>query len=110
MTSRELLRCLPEYRDVWVLVNPDQRVKDIIREVLDAHREFAGYYDMIAEHFEFEGTQEVCGEIYSFLKENIDYREEGDDDQTTALPAGILTRGHCDCKGYAGLPLEFWTR
>lgn len=97
----ELLGLLPAYQDAWVTIHDNQTVKDIIREVLAAHKEFAEYYDSIAPYFEGDTVQEICDNLYTFCKSEIRYREESEDDQTTALPTGLLTRGFGDCKHYA---------
>lgn len=101
MTREQLLRRLPPDQDSWILVHPQQAVKDIINEILDAHSEFAPYYDKIALCFDDDTIEDVCKKLYSFCKNEITYREESEDDQTTALPTGILTRGYGDCKHYA---------
>lgn len=102
VTREQLLGMLPEYQDAWVLVHPDQSVKDIIFEVLDAHREFAPYYDNIALYFDRDTVDETCEAIFDFLKRNIKYKEEKEEDQTSTLPTGLLIRGYGDCKHYAG--------
>lgn len=102
MTKEILLSKLPQYRDEWLLINPDQTVKDIVHEVLEAHDEFAPYYDKIALCFDGKNTKEICDNLYAFLKQNIKYKEETEDWQTSALPTGILTRGYGDCKHYSG--------
>lgn len=101
VTRKELLQHLPPYRDEWVVVHSNQSVKNIITELLNAHREFAGYYDMIAPLFDADTTEKICKNLYTFCKKNIEYKEESEDRQTTAIPAGILTRGYGDCKHYA---------
>lgn len=101
MNRQELIALLPPYRDEWVMVNADQSVRDIVKDVLGKHKKFAPYYDCIAARFDGEDTEEICGNLYHFLKDNIRYQEESDADQTTALPTGILTRGYGDCKHYA---------
>lgn len=98
----QLLKVLPEYRDAWVVVHPDQSVREIINEVLEAHKDFAPYYDEIALYFDCDDIQDTCRCIYDFLKSNIKYKEEKEEDQTSALPTGILIRGYGDCKHYAG--------
>jgi len=102
ITVKELIGQLPPYQDQWELIHPNQTVKDIIKEVLEAHNEFAPYYDKIALYFDDENTGRICDNIYLFLKKNIRYHEESEEDQTTALPTGILIRGQGDCKHYAG--------
>lgn len=97
-----LLERLPPYRDEWVLIHPAQSVKDIIREALEAHKEFAPYYDNIALFFDADTIEEIAENLYNFCKANIRYQEETEDEQTTALPSGILTRRVGDCKHYSG--------
>lgn len=101
VTKEMLLELLPPYRDAWVVVSDDQSVRDIIREVLSAHKEFGGYYDRIAGCFDEGTTRDICSALYWFCKHEIDYKEESDESQTTALPTGILIRGQGDCKHYA---------
>jgi hypothetical protein len=101
ITVEKLLGELPPYQDQWVVIHPNQTVKDIIAEVLAAHREFAGYYDAIALYFDGKTVEDICNNLYDFLKENIHYCEEKEEAQTTALPTGILTRRQGDCKHYA---------
>src|SRR5438132_726564 len=102
ITREKLLSVLPPYRDEWIVVKDDQDVKDIIKCVLEYHKKFAGDYDKIVEYFYDEDEKQFCKNIYDFLKSNIRYKEEGDEDQTTALPGGYLTRGVGDCKHYSG--------
>jgi hypothetical protein len=101
-TRQSLLEILPPYRDQWILIDADQTVRDIIDEVLAAHKDFAPHYDLIAFAFDRDTIEEVCSSLYWFCKSEIEYREETDRLQTTAVPAGILSRGYGDCKHYAG--------
>jgi hypothetical protein len=84
------------------MINDRQTVKDIIAEVLEAHQEFSPYYDKIALYFDDSNSEKICDKIYRFLKENVKYKEESENDQTSALPTGILIRGHGDCKHFSG--------
>lgn len=102
VTREQLLEVLPTYQDGWVVVTKDQDVQDIIESMLQSHQEFAPYYDKIEMYFDASGTKEIADNLYNFCKANIEYREESDKQQTTALPTGILTRGYGDCKHYAG--------
>lgn len=98
---KSLLECLPAFRDEWIEVKGSQSVYDIIAEILKAHKEFAPYYDEIALYFDGDTTEQVCRNIYDFLRRSVRYVEEKESDQTTAIPQGILTRGHGDCKHYS---------
>ena len=101
ITIESLITKLPPYQDKWEVIHPNQTVKDIIKEILEAHDEFAPYYDEIALCFDDANTGKICENIYQFLKNNIRYKEETEEDQTSALPTGILTRRQGDCKHYA---------
>jgi len=101
VTAQKLLGRLPEYRDEWVMITPRQKVKDIIRQILAAHDKYAGYYDKIALYFDDKTVRGICNKLYNFCTREIKYSEETEEDQTTSLPSGILTRGHGDCKHYA---------
>lgn len=107
MTEREtLLAMLPPYRDQWVMINPDQDVKDIVRDICEKHDQFASHYDLIALYFDAPTVRGICDNLQTFCENNITYVEEnemvGDSPvQTTAIPGGILTRGYGDCKHYA---------
>lgn len=100
-TPEELLKKLPPYKDEWVLINPRQSVHDIVLEVLEAHEEFSPYYDKIASSFNSTRTRDIAENIDKFLRRYIKYHEESENDQTTALPTGILTRKQGDCKHYS---------
>lgn len=101
-SPQALLQVLPPYRDEWVLISPDQSVKDIINEVLEAHKEFGHLYDNIALFFNDGTIEEVAESLYNFCRDNLKYKEESEEFQSTSVPQGLLSRGYCDCKGYAG--------
>lgn len=102
MVTREtLLTKLPPYRDEWKLINPHQYVPDIIEEICAAHSLYGVYYDAFSGSFFTSDARGLCEELYLFCKRNIEYREETVEQQTTALPTGILQRGYGDCKHYA---------
>jgi hypothetical protein len=101
VTANEILRRLPPYEDRWEVIVDQQHVKDIIREIIEAHRIFAPYYDRFSSLFLCESPSQVAEALYTFEKQNIRYREEGVEAQTSALPTGFLTRGYGDCKHYA---------
>lgn len=106
VTIQGLLACLPPFRNKGVVIERRQTVPDIIREMVDAQKEFAPQYDEIALFFDAPTVAGICRKIYSFCKNNFYYKEETEDDQTTMIPAGILTRGGdpktgLDCKHYS---------
>lgn len=98
-----LLGSLPPYKDGWItVVEGQQSIPDIVDEVLNAHLEFADYYDSIALYFDADDIKTICDKLQSFCVNEIAYREETEEDQTSTLPAGLLERGFGDCKHYAG--------
>lgn len=101
VTVNRILSKLPPYEDRWQVIRETQYVPDIINEILTAHRLFAPYYDRFSSLFLSTTSAELAERLYSFCKKNIEYREETDSRQTTALPTGVLERGYGDCKHYA---------
>jgi hypothetical protein len=101
MDRQTILMMLPEYRDEWELINPNQYVPDIIEEIVTAHRLYRPYYDQLCGLFYTSNVKELCERLYTFCKKNIRYKEESVEFQTSALPTGILKRGYGDCKHYA---------
>lgn len=96
-----LLSELPAYQDVWIMIKEDQTVKDIEKRIQVAHNKYAGYYDKIALYFDGSSIQNICDKLVYFCRNNIKYRQEPKDRQTTTLPTGLLERGYGDCKHYA---------
>lgn len=96
-----ILDRLPKYRNEWVTIMQRQAVPDIMRSMFEAHAQFRSYYDKIGAYFLGNTLAQTCDNLYNFCRENIRYREESEEWQTTALPTGILVRGFGDCKHYA---------
>ena len=101
VTPDMILRRLPPYQDDWELVVKEQYVRDIVKEICTAHRLYADFYDKFSDLFYNTDPETVADRLYSFCKNYISYREESKEDQTSALPTGILHRGYGDCKHYA---------
>jgi hypothetical protein len=84
-----------------VLVD-DQDVDDIIQALLSKHVECERAYDLIYTCFDGPGSwMDVADRLFTFLKENCTYQIESDKWQYVSSPQVLLTRGVCDCKGYA---------
>lgn len=101
VSKQTLLDHLPDFNNKWVLLHSDQTVHDIISEVLNAHEDYQNDYDKIAVYFDSYGIDKVADNLYKFCKHNLKYIEEPESEQTVASPGAMLTRGHCDCKGYS---------
>lgn len=97
-----LLLELPPYRDEWVMRKRNQKVKDIIRFTIDAYPRFESDYDRIGLLFMGTTVAQTCDNLYNFCKRNLKYVEETVEWQSIPRPAGMIIRGFCDCKGYAG--------
>lgn len=97
----DLLRQLPAYMGKARLISARQDVYDIVKEILRAHKQFAGDYDRIALYFDGNSTREICAKLLRFCRENIRYETEPETRQTTKSPGAILSEGKGDCKHYA---------
>ena len=96
-----LKKKFPPFKEESILIEQDQSVPDIINEILEAHQVFERDYDKIALYFKGSNTRQTCNNIFSFLKKNIKYIRESDNNQTTRLPIGILEPQEGDCKHYS---------
>lgn len=101
ITATNLLDKLPPFKDDWIKIKEHQKVDDIISQIRKAHQKYASYYDRIAIYFDAPTIKGICDNLYNFCKKEIQYDEEPNEEQTTALPTGILYRGFGDCKHYA---------
>lgn len=97
-----LLEVLPPFNNNSILIEQKQEVHDIIKEVVNAHKHFAPDYDYIFQFFDKGSTKEICKNLFQFCKQNIDYKIENEERQTTKSPAAIVATGNGDCKHYAG--------
>jgi hypothetical protein len=97
-----LLGRLPPFMNDGIIVEPDQEIHDIIKEVVNAHKVFEKDYDLIYSYFDQGTIKEICKRLFDFCKQNIAYQVESEDLQTTKSPAAILAMGKGDCKHYAG--------
>lgn len=101
MHVETLLNELPPFLGNYRLVSHAQTVGQIINEVVEAHKRFFTDYDKIAKHFYYPDPVKTFKGLFSFLKGNVEYREESEEKQTITSPAGILSLGEGDCKHYA---------
>jgi len=90
-----------QYLGKTELIKRRQRVEDIVSELLDAHMAFADQYDSLASSFDRGSVKEICDALVRWCKQNIRYKVESEDKQTTKSPAAMLAQGQGDCKHYA---------
>lgn len=100
--KEKILSILPATLGKDYLVVSDQSTTDIIREVVKSHKYFHNDYLLISDLFDSSNDFECLEGIFDFLKENVRYKIETDDEQTTKSPARLLIAGYGDCKHYAG--------
>jgi hypothetical protein len=82
----------------------DQQVSDIISAMIDAHVKYAPEYNKIAPYFAGRDAKTTARNIYNFLKNNVNYVVEDDDNQMIKSPSAILYTGKTtgsDCKNYS---------
>ena len=82
----------------------DQQVSDIMSAMLNAHTKYATEYNKIAQSFAGRDVKSTAHNIYSFLKKNVNYVIEDDDNQMIKSPSAILYTGKStgsDCKNYS---------
>ena len=106
ITRNELLQLLPPYMGKKVMKVEEQKTDDIINEITQAHKYFAGDYDKISSLFWKGSVVETAREIFNFLKRNVKYSIEPDYHQSVKSPAAILATGIYenglnDCKHYS---------
>lgn len=101
VTREKILQRLPAYEDKWKLIVDEQYVRDIMNEIMTSHRLFADYYNNFSSLFLCNTLECLTDSLFYFCKENIKYKEETKERQTSALPTGFLHRGYGDCKHYA---------
>ena len=102
VSKAQLLQVLPPFTNSSLLIEDDQDVSGIIREVVNAHKCFSGDYDLIYDFFLRPDIYDTCKALFDFCKANIRYIVEGEDAQTTKSPSALLVMGFGDCKHYAG--------
>lgn len=97
-----MLQVLPPFNNSSLLIEGNQNVPDIIREVLEAHVFFASDYDLIYQYFDKGSIKDICKSLFDFCKKNIVYKIEPETEQTTKSPSALIAMGYGDCKHYAG--------
>lgn len=105
MNVTAMLGRLSPYRGNIETATNRQGTRDIIREIENCHKEYAGEYDKIADQFKRGDAAETAATLWRFLKKNVRYSVEPADRQSVKSPAAILASGKYksgnDCKHYA---------
>jgi len=101
MNGNFLLNYLPPYKGTVTVIKKHQNTDDIIDGILTAHQKYAGDYSKISSFFLGSTPRQTCKNIWTFLKQNVNYRIESEDRQTIKSPAAIIATGKTtgsDCK------------
>lgn len=95
---------LLNYRGEKKLIVKNQDVNDIIKTILEQHKQHAKDYDKIYHLFLRSSEVLTLKAIFDFLKNNVKYSIETSENQKIKSPGAIIYTGKTtgsDCKGYA---------
>lgn len=96
-----ILGRLTPYGRKKILIKNDQGVPDIMSAMLTAHKIYANEYDKIAKDFYVGDGIKTAENIFNFLKKNVKYKIESENNQRIMSPGAIVSLGKNDCKNYA---------
>jgi hypothetical protein len=101
MVSRSaVLQKLAPFNNFKKVVSSDQTVTDIIDGIVSTHYQYQDEYDKISNYFVGESELETARNIFNFLKSNVPYYIESNNNQTLRSPSAIVAMPG-DCKSYA---------
>lgn len=103
MNKAYLLGKLSPFAGKKNLLVHDQQVKDIVSAMLNAHKKYSSEYDKISMDFYTGNGVGTAKKIFDFLKKNVRYKIESENNQRILSPSAILSLGTqgADCKTYA---------
>ena len=101
MNRDVLLGRLTPYGRKRILLKNDQGVPDIISAMLSAHKIYANEYDKISKDFYVGNGIKTAENIFNFLKKNVKYKIESENNQRIMSPGAIISLGKNDCKNYS---------
>lgn len=101
MDREVLLERLPRYQRKYKLISPTQTVTKIRNQLMRSHDENAGMYDLIVDRFTRRGMPETFENLWTWIRENIRYEEEGERRQVIKTPGALIETGVGDCKSMA---------
>lgn len=101
MLKSTLIGRLNPYGGNKKIIVHDQGTNDIIKCILTAHKLYATEYDKISDYFWTGDLKSTCQNLWNFLKKNIKYHIESENQQKIMSPTAILTLAKNDCKNFA---------
>jgi len=84
-----------------ILIKKDQGVPDIMSAMLSAHKIYAPEYDKISQDFYAGDGIQTAKNLFNFLKKNVRYKIESENNQRIMSPSAIVSLAKNDCKNYA---------
>lgn len=102
MNKANLIAKLPPFKNKVELVTYNQGTGDIIDEIRQMHKQSETDYDLISEDFYTGDVYTTCNNIWDYLKSNLKYTIEGEDEQTVKTATAMHQKGaKIDCKHYS---------
>ena len=101
MNKQYILGKLSPFGQKKILLKSDQGVPDIISAMLSAHKLYASEYDKISKDFYVGNGIQTAKNIFDFLKKNVKYKIESENNQRIMSPSAIVSLSKNDCKNYA---------
>ena len=101
MNRDRLLGRLSAYGKKRILIKKDQGVPDIMSAMLSAHKIYAPEYDKISQDFYAGDGIQTAKNLFNFLKKNVKYKIESENNQRIMSPSAIVSLARNDCKNYA---------
>jgi hypothetical protein len=101
MNKEYILGKLSPFGQNRILLKSDQGVPDIISAMLTAHKLYESEYDKISKDFYVGNGIQTAKNIFDFLKKNVKYKIESENNQRIMSPSAIVSLGKNDCKNYA---------
>jgi len=101
MNRDRLLGRLSPYGKKRILIKQDQGVPDIMSAMLSAHKIYAPEYDKISQDFFAGNGIQTAKNLFNFLKKNVRYKIESENNQRIMSPSAIVSLAKNDCKNYA---------
>lgn len=101
MNKAYILGKLAPYGQKKILLKRDQGVPDIITAMLSAHKIYQNEYDKISQDFYTGNAIQTAKNVFNFLKKNVKYKIESENNQRIMSPSAIVSLAKNDCKNYA---------
>ena len=98
-----MLKVLQPFENNKKVLVYHQGVGDIIAAIVQQHSDMTDQYDLIYHYFADENVKKTAKKIWNYLKKNVKYNIEPDNEQYIKTPAAIIATGKSgsDCKNYA---------